>query len=66
MIDTIMKGHNNQLTREACECLLTRGMHSHGKGMYSFSRDNRIKVSYSIKICISYAMYHHKFLYFFF
>lgn len=45
MIDLVMDGHHNTLTRKSCEILMKRGMYRVENNKYLFSRDIRLKVN---------------------
>lgn len=44
MIELTVNGHRGRLTKDSCECLMTRGMYQQPDGKYKFNRDNRVKV----------------------
>ncbi|KAK7591022.1 hypothetical protein V9T40_002635 [Parthenolecanium corni] len=46
MIELTVNGHRGRLTKDSCECLMTRGMYQQPDGKYKFNRDNRVKVGY--------------------
>lgn len=45
MIDLVVDGHHNTLTRKSCEILMKRGMYPVQNNKYMFSRDVRLKVN---------------------
>lgn len=45
MIDLVVDGHHNTLTRKSCEILMKRGMYRVENNKYMFARDVRLKVT---------------------